>query len=490
MSRYQGLVALDGGSLEDAAHEYFMSSEQIPTRVRLAVGEEMSPGAGHRWRAGGMLLQFLPKAPERARVPDLDPGDAPEGTPAHVVAEDDAWVEGRSLIETVEDLELIDPALSSERLVYRLFHERGVRVFKSVPIAAQCSCSRDGVEAMLRSFSQDDRDHMVENGMISVTCEFCSANYQFAPDDVRPDAHEPGEAKPEEQIQVQVMIVSARRDGRGDCRGGRGARAFDGAGAARKAVPAPLAEAKRLVLVTRRHDERHGRDHAALRARLGAEMRGARSAPPEPALIGRGGMGWSQFFAQLARRGEPIKVEGDKRAPAGIYSIGRSFGIVASSRPNYLQVTPDTICVDDPSSPAYNTIASRARLGPAVSAENMSRALPMYRRGLLVDYPTDAEEESRLVHLHPCLALAHDRHRRLRRRCPSRGSRRCRISPPTAPCSRSCRAARLDRLPGCLAANRDSVQRRLALRAVERKRRDLDVEAFAGLPSPCRSCRS
>jgi molecular chaperone Hsp33 len=185
-SRYQGLVALDGGSLEDAAHEYFKSSEQIPTRVRLAVGEEMSPGAGHRWRAGGILLQFLPKASDRARVADLPPGDAPEGTPAHVIAEDEAWTEGRSLIATVEDVELLDSSLSSERLLYRLFHQRGVRVFKDVPVTAQCSCSRDGVEAMLRSFSQDDRDHMVENGMISVTCEFCSANYQFAPDTVRP----------------------------------------------------------------------------------------------------------------------------------------------------------------------------------------------------------------------------------------------------------------------------------------------------------------
>src|SRR5262249_42999323 len=90
------------------------------------------------------------------------------------------------------------------------------------------------------------------------------------------------------------------------------------------------------------------------------------------------------------RRGEPIKVEGDKRAPAGIFAIGRSFGILASSRPNYLHVTPDTICVNDPSSPAYNKIASRARIGPAVHAENMSRVLPMYRRGLVVDYPTDA----------------------------------------------------------------------------------------------------
>src|SRR6185312_2448583 len=80
MNRYQGLVALEGGTLEDAAHEYFLRSEQIPTRVRLAVGEEFRGGDGprHRWRAGGMLLQFLPKAPERARRPDLHPGDAPE----------------------------------------------------------------------------------------------------------------------------------------------------------------------------------------------------------------------------------------------------------------------------------------------------------------------------------------------------------------------------------------------------------------------------
>src|SRR5688572_19600701 len=95
MNRYQGLVALEGGSLEDAAHEYFRRSEQIPTRVRLAVGEELSPGATHRWRAGGLLLQFLPRSPERARQADLDPGDAPEGTATHVVPEDDAWVEGR-----------------------------------------------------------------------------------------------------------------------------------------------------------------------------------------------------------------------------------------------------------------------------------------------------------------------------------------------------------------------------------------------------------
>ena len=200
MSRYQGLVALNGGTLEDAAHEYFLRSEQIPTRVRLAVAEEFSAaklvvGAGaasaqvrspprHAWRAGGMLLQFLPKKVERMRGPDLDPGDAPAGTAPHVVAEDDAWVTGQALIATVEDLELIDPELSSERLLFRLFHEHGVRVFRSTVVEAKCSCSRENVANMLKSFPQDDRDDMVENGVISVTCEFCSSHYVFEPAEV------------------------------------------------------------------------------------------------------------------------------------------------------------------------------------------------------------------------------------------------------------------------------------------------------------------
>jgi len=183
MNRYQGLVALEGGNLEDAAHEYFLRSEQIPTRVRLAVGEEWRGGEGGKrhWRAGGMLLQFLPKAPERARQPDLHPGDAPEGAATHEVAEDDAWVEGQSLIATVKDIELLDPDLSGERLLYRLFHERGVRVFAPLPLRAQCSCSRDAVSSMLKSFAPQDRVDMVKDGKVVVTCEFCSSVYEFTP---------------------------------------------------------------------------------------------------------------------------------------------------------------------------------------------------------------------------------------------------------------------------------------------------------------------
>ena len=182
-SRYQGLVALEGGTLEDAAHEYFLRSEQIPTRVRLAVGEEWRGGEGpkRRWRAGGILLQFLPKSPERMRQADLHPGDAPEGVVPHAMAEDDAWIEGQSLIATVEDVELIDPDLSGERLLYRLFHERGVRVFAPLSLRAKCSCSREAVSSMLGSFARQDRVDMVKDGKVVVTCEFCSSVYEFTP---------------------------------------------------------------------------------------------------------------------------------------------------------------------------------------------------------------------------------------------------------------------------------------------------------------------
>jgi molecular chaperone Hsp33 len=186
-ARYQGIVALEGKDLEHVAHEYFLRSEQIPTCVRLAVAEELragGEGASHRWRAGGLLLQFLPRSPERARRPDLDPGDVPEGIEVPTVTEDDAWVEGRSLVATVEDIELLDPDASAEQLLYRLFHQRGVRVFRARDLHAQCSCSRAGVESMLRSFSQDDRDHMVQDGKITVTCEFCNSTYVLAPAEV------------------------------------------------------------------------------------------------------------------------------------------------------------------------------------------------------------------------------------------------------------------------------------------------------------------
>jgi molecular chaperone Hsp33 len=182
MTRYQGVVALEGQGLEGAAHTYFERSEQIPTLVRLAVGETLAPG-GRAWRSGGLIVQYLPAAGPGRRA-DFHPGDAPGGTEPHRVDEDDAWTEAKALAATTEAHELIDPTLSAERLLYRLFNERGVRVFEPTKLAAVCRCSAEGVDAMLRSFPPDEVRHMVgDDGMIGVTCEFCSTKRMFSPAD-------------------------------------------------------------------------------------------------------------------------------------------------------------------------------------------------------------------------------------------------------------------------------------------------------------------
>ncbi len=149
--------------------------------------------------------------------------------------------------------------------------------------------------------------------------------------------------------------------------------------------PEPLASTRRLVLVTA-PDMNTPNATIERFERAGDGWRSVASA--QPALIGRNGMAWSHAFRTLGRGGEPVKVDGDKRAPAGFYRIGASFGFAPSARADYLHLKEGTVCVDEPASPAYNTITTRAKVGPSVHAENMWR-VPAYKHGLLVDYPTD-----------------------------------------------------------------------------------------------------
>ena len=180
--RYQGVVQLDGITLEEAAKTYFRQSEQIPTDVKLAVGKQVMPGAGGReyWRAGGLLAQFLPKAPERMRAPDIHGGDGDHDLSPRELA-DNAWQELLSLAATIEPTELLDPTVGSERLLYRLFNEHGVRVFNSVPVLDECSCSREKIRGILGGFSAEEIADSVEDGLIRVNCEFCSKKYEFEP---------------------------------------------------------------------------------------------------------------------------------------------------------------------------------------------------------------------------------------------------------------------------------------------------------------------
>lgn len=165
MDRYQGVTSIEGETLALCAETYFAQSEQTPTRVRLAVGRA-DKGDGPRWRAGGLLIQNIAE--------DVTRGPTEE-----------AWDRAQAYFETVGEDELIDPDTGSETLLWRLFHEDGVRVFPAKALSGFCRCSRDRVVGMLGSFPPEERAGMVEpDGQIHVTCEYCARVYAVAPEAV------------------------------------------------------------------------------------------------------------------------------------------------------------------------------------------------------------------------------------------------------------------------------------------------------------------
>lgn len=173
--RYQGIVPLEGGTISEAADLYFRQSEQLPTFIKIAIarhyeGGRNKPGSWS-WRAGGLMVQKLTGEGGAARSNGHDA--------------EDAWTRARLLAATVEDHELLDPMLEPERLLYRLFHEEQVRAFDAKPISAFCQCSRERVEQMLTTFSQEDLDDMTDQGRVQVTCQFCNARYDFDANAIR-----------------------------------------------------------------------------------------------------------------------------------------------------------------------------------------------------------------------------------------------------------------------------------------------------------------
>jgi molecular chaperone Hsp33 len=165
MDRYQGVTPIEGETLALCAEHYFAQSEQTPTRVRLAVGQ-VQTGQAPQWRAGGLILQNV--AEDDARSPTQD-----------------AWETAQALFETLGEDELIDPTIAPAQLLFRLFHEDGVRLFKAKPLSAFCRCSQARIETVLRSFPPEERAEMVEaDGKIRVTCEYCSRVYELTPEAV------------------------------------------------------------------------------------------------------------------------------------------------------------------------------------------------------------------------------------------------------------------------------------------------------------------
>jgi len=164
--RYQGIVAITGATLAECAQHYFRQSEQLQAGLKLAVSRAGEEGA---WRAGGLMLQRVP--PEGGHAPI---GDDVE----------DAWRRVMVLMSSATSAELVAPDLLPRRLLWRLFHEEGVRVYQTHAVEARCRCSRERIAGILRAFPTDEIDEMKKEAVTTVTCEFCNTRYHFAAADL------------------------------------------------------------------------------------------------------------------------------------------------------------------------------------------------------------------------------------------------------------------------------------------------------------------
>ncbi|MGX0875650.1 molecular chaperone Hsp33 [Roseovarius sp. MBR-154] len=179
---YQGITPVAGDALRSCAEAYFAQSEQLPTRFALSFGKSREAGGVEHWRAGGVMLQHMPKASPFA----TGGGSGEDGLlqARDIVDGDDAenWNRANMLLDTVEDLELIGPSVAPTDLLVRLFHEEAPRVFDLQPVRFGCTCSEERVRNSLSIYSTKDIETMTtDDGIVTADCQFCGAHYRLDP---------------------------------------------------------------------------------------------------------------------------------------------------------------------------------------------------------------------------------------------------------------------------------------------------------------------
>jgi molecular chaperone Hsp33 len=176
--RYQGIVELHGSSLAESVHHYFRQSEQIETGLALACDRVDGTHGGESWRAAALMVQRLPD--------ELGSAARPPGAPSlpDPAAIDEGWRRAVTFMGSASERELLDPALSAERLLYRLFHEDGVRVFHKRSVEPTCRCTPGRAAAILKSFPRAEIEELKADGVVTVTCEFCNRSEVFTDDDL------------------------------------------------------------------------------------------------------------------------------------------------------------------------------------------------------------------------------------------------------------------------------------------------------------------
>jgi molecular chaperone Hsp33 len=183
MAPYQGITPLAGGSLAACAEAYFAQSEQLPTRFALSFGKSREPGGREYWRAGGVMLQHMPKASPFAKGAEATGEDGLLHARDLVDGEEgENWNRANVLLDTVEELELVGPRVAPTDLLIRLFHEEQPRVFEAQPVRFGCTCSEDRVRQSLSIYSAKDiRSMTTDQGRVTADCQYCGAHYDLDP---------------------------------------------------------------------------------------------------------------------------------------------------------------------------------------------------------------------------------------------------------------------------------------------------------------------
>ncbi len=164
--RYQGIVELQPLRLEDSIQHYFGQSEQIKTSIRLATKRDESG----KWRAGAIMLQHMPEY---------------DNIPQDAKPLEEHWNRAAILLATCKDEELTDPRLHDETLLYRLFHEEGIRIYPSHKLSKGCRCTPEKLQNVLKTLSPDEIQDVAIDGKITMTCEFCNKHFNFTPEEIQ-----------------------------------------------------------------------------------------------------------------------------------------------------------------------------------------------------------------------------------------------------------------------------------------------------------------
>ncbi len=183
MQPYQGMTPLEGGSLAACASTYFAQSEQLPTDFAISVGQSSTANEKDKWRAGGVMVQMMPKASPFVAVSD-DKKEISVLQADDLVSEDreDDWNRAIMHLQTVDETELVGPYISPETLLKRLYHEDLPRVFPIQHAEFGCSCGPEKVRSTMSMYSAKDIEKMTaENGMVTADCQFCGSHYELDP---------------------------------------------------------------------------------------------------------------------------------------------------------------------------------------------------------------------------------------------------------------------------------------------------------------------